>query len=349
MIKKANINWTAKQLCKMIDKQTINFDNAVQRGFVWDLNRKSLLIHSMIVGYPIPAFYAAKNSNGYDMLDGKQRSNTIHEYINNDFALSDLPEIETEDNSALDISGLEFSQLPEEIQDTIKDYSLTIYYFDGITDDEITEMFYRLNNGKPLSSFDLMRTKIKCHDKIKDISKHEIFTSALTEKALSNNKAEDLAIKAWAILYMKNPSFERKELQPILETSDITTDQVNNINNALNRIFEVYKSINDDKDTKLNKRIAKRVLSKTHLISLIPITLQSITDNVSISDFSNWIKTFYNGKDTTTIDDNYNDAARSGSAKTENINKRLAALKNSYTKQFPYYTKYEPSLKVVNA
>jgi uncharacterized protein with ParB-like and HNH nuclease domain len=77
MIKKANIQWPAKQLTKMIERGTINFDNAVQRGYVWDNNRKSLLIHSMIEGYPIPAFYAAKNDNGYDMLDGKQRLNTI--------------------------------------------------------------------------------------------------------------------------------------------------------------------------------------------------------------------------------------------------------------------------------
>ena len=44
MIKKANISWTAKQIVKMVDKGTINFDNAVQRGYVWDNTRKSMLI-----------------------------------------------------------------------------------------------------------------------------------------------------------------------------------------------------------------------------------------------------------------------------------------------------------------
>lgn len=49
MIKKANINWTAKQIVKMAEKGTINYDNAVQRGLCWDNERKSLLIHSIIV------------------------------------------------------------------------------------------------------------------------------------------------------------------------------------------------------------------------------------------------------------------------------------------------------------
>jgi hypothetical protein len=172
MIKKANIQWSAKQLTKGIEKGTINFDNSVQRGYCWDNNRKSLLIHSMIEGYPIPAFYAAKNEIGYDMLDGKQRSNAISEYINNRYAITALPEVTTEAGETIDINGLTFEQLPEELQDRIKDYSLTVYYFDGITDDEVNEMFFRLNNGKPLTAIELTRVKAKSIEKIKGIGKH---------------------------------------------------------------------------------------------------------------------------------------------------------------------------------
>lgn len=45
MIKKANIQWSAKQLTKSIEKGTINFDNAVQRGLCWDDNRRSTGYH----------------------------------------------------------------------------------------------------------------------------------------------------------------------------------------------------------------------------------------------------------------------------------------------------------------
>ena len=94
MLKRANINWNARQLAKMSEKGTIRFDHAVQRGYVWDIKRKSLLIHSMLIGYPIPPFYAAKNGECYDMLDGKQRTNAITDFINGKFELTDVPEVE---------------------------------------------------------------------------------------------------------------------------------------------------------------------------------------------------------------------------------------------------------------
>lgn len=45
----------------------VNFDNAVQRGLVWDISKKSLLIHSMVYGYAIPAMYFTRDMEGvYD-------------------------------------------------------------------------------------------------------------------------------------------------------------------------------------------------------------------------------------------------------------------------------------------
>ena len=131
MIKKATYpDFTAKKLKKMVDKGTMTFDNAIQRGLVWKNDRKSLLIHSMIVGYPIPPFYAEKNENGnMDMLDGKQRSNTIREFLDGEFALVDLPETENESSELIDLNGKKFSDLPQEFQDNITDYSLTLYFF----------------------------------------------------------------------------------------------------------------------------------------------------------------------------------------------------------------------------
>ena len=165
MLKKANIDWTAKQLNKLAQKGLIQFDNAIQRGYVWDVKRKSLLIHSMLVGYPIPPFYAAKNGEGYDMLDGKQRTGAIMDFLNGKFELTDIPEVEVENEDGttdmVDINTLHFDEMEEILRDELESYSLTVYYFDGITEEEISEMFFRLNNGKPLSAIELSRAKAK--------------------------------------------------------------------------------------------------------------------------------------------------------------------------------------------
>lgn len=93
-MRKYNQNWTAKRLVREMTEGNVNFDNAVQRSLVWDDSKKSLLIHSMIYGYAIPGFYFTmdKDENGtkiYDSLDGKQRSNAIASYMNDEFELTD--------------------------------------------------------------------------------------------------------------------------------------------------------------------------------------------------------------------------------------------------------------------
>lgn len=338
MIKKANINWTAKQLAKMIDKGTINFDNSVQRGYVWDISRKSLLIHSMIEGYPIPAFYASKDESGYSMLDGKQRSSTIKQYINNGFELSELPEITLEDETRLDISGLTFNKLPEDIQDTIVGYSLTIYYFDGITDDEITELFFRLNNGKPLTAIELTRVKAKSIETIKEIGKHEIFTAAITEKALNKYTNEDITIKAWAILNVSNVSFETKQIRPLMASAEITEQQAEEVKTAFTRILEAYNDIvtkqGSTEDVKLYKKAAKRIFTRTHLISIVPMALHSVNTGVTVQAFAEWLIHFYSGKKSASISEQYNSNASSGSARAEAITARLTALQDDYNAYF---------------
>ena len=164
-IKKANIQWSAKQLTKSIEKGTITFDNAVQRGYVWDQDRKSLLIHSMLEGFPIPAFFASKDENGYSMLDGKQRSNAIADYINGNYFLTNLPEVMTEitvqstENKKetieeeLDVNGSYFSDLPEIYKTVLETIPYRFTNFGWYKPKRGNEMFFRLNNWQTINGY----------------------------------------------------------------------------------------------------------------------------------------------------------------------------------------------------
>lgn len=129
MLRPARIEWTARKLCKMVQQNGITFDNVVQRGYVWDNKKKSLLIHSMLAGYPIPPFYAAKNGDKYDMLDGKQRINTIVDFIAGKFELEDVPEVESPNDDGtsdmVDINTLHFDELEESLRDELQGCVLT--------------------------------------------------------------------------------------------------------------------------------------------------------------------------------------------------------------------------------
>jgi len=331
MLKKANINWTAKQLNKIAEKGSIKFDNAVQRGLVWDVQRKSLLIHSMLAGYPIPPFYAAKSGDGYDILDGKQRINAIRDFLNGRFELIGIPEVEADNEDGttdmVDINTLHFDELEKCLRDEIESYSLTVYYFDGITEDEVSEMFFRLNNGKALSAIELTRVRAKSMEVIKGLGQHELFKSALTEKAMARYTNEDIVIKTYAMLHEADPCMETKVIRPLMSDVEITEADKEQLQRVYNRIVAIHGLIQD-------KKVAKRVLTRTHLISIVPIVWKSLQGGFSDYQMSEWAAIFFSGKKSASISDIYNQNAGSGSAKKEAVRRRLEEIEKHYNQFF---------------
>ena len=351
MLKKANISWNARQLSKMMDKGSITFDSAIQRNLVWDDHRKSLLIHSMLTGYPIPAMYASKDSEtkNYSMLDGKQRSNAIHDFLNGKFTLTDIPEVTLDDGTEIDINGMYFSGLDEDMQDALNNYSLTIYYFEDITEDEISEMFFRLNFGKPLSAIELSRSKARDLKTIQSIGKHDLFTTSLTEKAFEKYTHEDLVIKSYIMLTSDTPCLDTKFVRPIMETTIFTEDNISLLNSVYDRILNTYKTIiaDDSPETgKISKRIAKRLLTRTHMLSIMPIVKRSFEENVSDEMFTNWVKNFFCGTKSVTKYNDYNTRCASGSGHAENVKVRLKVVKKDYEKFMKEYNAEEKEAAV---
>lgn len=326
MLKKANIQWSAKQLSKKIANGDIVFDCAVQRGYVWDHDRKSLLIHSLIEGYPVPAFFFAKNDDGeWIALDGKQRCNAISAYMSGEYALSDnTPCVYDENGDEVEISGIFFDNLPEWAQDEIKDYSLTIYYFEGITDEEISELFYRINNGKPLTALDLTRVRAKSLKQFQQIAAHDAIMRAVTEKGLNGNVHENIAMQAWAVCFTESPDLETKHFRPLIEEAEVTDSQVNELISALDYVLPLYNSL--DPDNKEEKRILRKVKTRTHLVSCIYLAKICINNGITQKEFADLVCNFFNTTKTTT-NESYNSAVGAGSARPENVQKRLNALR----------------------
>lgn len=281
MLKRMNINWNARQLAKMCMNGSITFDNAIQRGYVWDIKRKSLLIESMVLGYPIPAFYAKRGENKvFDMLDGKQRSSAIKEYLNNEYALTGVSD---------ELEGRYFNELPEDVQDNIISYSLTVYYFEDITDEEVNEMFYRLNNGKALTAIELTRVRAKSFEQIKKISSHDIFMEALSDSQINRYTNEDIVIKALVMLNVEKPSLENKYIRPYIIQTEVTDEQAAAVEEALTQIMTAHKCLL----TAGKVKAAKKLYTRTHLISMIPLALQCHRDGIEPQVLAGFVDYFY--------------------------------------------------------
>lgn len=346
-IKKANLQITAKKLAKMAANGEATFNNAIQRGFCWDENRSSLLIHSMMVGYPIPPFYAVKHENGkgYDFLDGKQRSTSIVKFLNDEFALKGVPPVSLDDiDDELELNGLKFSELPEEAKDAILDYSFTTYYFESITEEEINEMFWRLNNGKPLTAIELTRVKAKSQGLISTLSKHELFTGALSEAAINRYTNEDIVIKSWLACFTDKPTFITKDLRKLTETIDISDEQEQHLIKCFDLVKAACDLLRDSKD-KATMKAYKRCLTKTHLITTIVIASECVNNNIQYIMLANWIEKFFGGTGkATTISQAYNAAAVTSSAKPEQIKTRHVEAKSFFAEISSNYQEPNPSV-----
>jgi hypothetical protein len=144
------------------EKDEIIVDPEYQRkGGVWTLEKKQLLIDSILNKYDIPKIYfhqferkeRAKSGKAFAIIDGKQRLETIWGFIDGEFCLSD--DFEYQDNPDLILAGLSYEDLGKEFPKLkIRFDSFVLPIIAVLTDDIdlIEDMFFRLNEAVPLNS-----------------------------------------------------------------------------------------------------------------------------------------------------------------------------------------------------
>lgn len=73
---------TIQHLVGWIDSNKVDLSPAYQRNFIWSKNDQSDLIDTIIRGFPFPAFFMYEYPDGtLEMVDGQQRSRTIHRFV----------------------------------------------------------------------------------------------------------------------------------------------------------------------------------------------------------------------------------------------------------------------------
>ena len=341
-IEGASIVWTCKQVAKMIEKNTISFDNEVQRGEVWEKWRMSELIWSIIMNYPIPPIYCERGTDSendkvkhYDCLDGKQRCTSIYKYLNDNFALTELKHIpyidENGEENMVDISGNKFSELDEELQDIIKDATIAVRYYDNLDQPKKAEMFRRLNQGKALSAKSRTLASAKNIGSLLNIGSHKLFEEMLTEKARANKNHAVVVVKAWAMMTKKveDISFASKNFNPMIEEAEISSEEKQELANLFDFVVTVHDELVDNHE----KDVAKKIYTETHLVSLIPYIKKSIDENISEAMFGEFLIGFFKTENDSDVYKKYMAASSGSVASNTSIVARHEAL-GEYYKEF---------------
>lgn len=329
---RSEVHWTTRKAVEMLEEGKINHDIDIQRGYVWKNNdKKSALIRSMILDRAIPPLYFNKIDDVYEVEDGKQRLMTMKKFMNDEFKLSglDLIQVVNDDGEMeeFDINGLKFSELLECFQNAIKEYNFTISFTDNADAEEVADTFYNLNNGQALNAATMNRVKAKSKDQIIRLGKHKLFEDALSVVALEGHVNDDLVGKTHAVLNEEEPSMNASWVRKYMRDAEITSEDEEHINKIFDRIYNIHSLIED-------KKIAKRIYTRTHMISIIPVISKSIYKGLSDKQMMEWFVEFFSGKKSPTTSSVYNSTVSSGSGRKESVKKRLDEVERSYTEYF---------------
>lgn len=139
---KNTYNQMAEHLVDQFEDMDIEMDPPYQRGLVWAQPHKELLIDSMLQGISLPSLYIrelapeqwAPGRKRLEMLDGKQRLNTITDFF----------------RDRLLYKGWLFSEIPQRTQAILETFTVAVVQIEGLTDQEAASLYERINfSGVP--------------------------------------------------------------------------------------------------------------------------------------------------------------------------------------------------------
>lgn len=170
------------------EKDAINTNPEYQRNSdVWTLEKRQLLIDSILNDYDIPKLYfhaftkPKKSPDGkefkYAIIDGRQRIETIWSFINGDFALE--PDFQYLADDRVKAGGLTYPDLAKaypKLKNIFDTFTIPIVCVETNDIDLIEDMFSRLNEAVPLNAAE-KRNAIggSMVSMIRQISTHDFF------------------------------------------------------------------------------------------------------------------------------------------------------------------------------
>ncbi len=318
---------TVRDFLKQIEKGNITYDNYIQRGDVWSEKDKSLLIDTILNRYIIPPMHFSKSNEGiYDAIDGRQRTTTIYKYVNNEFALSGLDPVMVDDDSGneMDVNGLTFSELSEDMQNSIKDYVLDMIYVENCDQAVFNQMFMRINMGKPLKSFMKVRANCEYMDEFHELAGHPAIQRVMTPSRASNKTDDLIAMQMYILLYTDIPSFVPADIEETIVHAELKQSQFKQMNEILD-LAEAVITNGFDPETKADKKIITKLKVQNHFIALIYLC-SKVKDEDKVIDL---VRKFFGGSGKgASIDASYNSSCGPGANTPTAIKRRIDALNN---------------------
>lgn len=344
-------NWNMKKLQRMANNGELRFDYPIQRASgQWDELQKSLLIHSVVAGMPIPPIAVAKADvdgvEGEYVIDGKQRTTTILDFLagikdeNGNYPQSayrlhdDTPNVIIEDVEYA-ISSLYFDEIHDDVKSELHSEGFMIQRMENASDEEIEEIFNRWNNGTPLTKQQKARGKMGTANAtiIANILSHPFIQAVAQFTPLQRKRSDDEAVILQTMMLTSDIELESFVSDKILAFASSLRDK---------DISALTNPVKDALDYVMESEVSSPLFKKLHLPTLLVVAEKAKADGVNPKVFSAWVEDFNNAINIRTrskamVESNYKMYTGAGSVKRDKVLGRKDAMLAHFAKFVEVY------------
>ncbi len=217
-----------------------------QRRYVWDAQKASRLIESVLLGVPLPIIYLSEEQDGTKtVIDGQQRLTSFFNFLDGkhpdgrDFKLSGLRVLKN-------LASKKYSELDKRHQSKIKKYGIPVVTFQKSSDSELKfEVFERLNTGAVALNDQELRNFIyrsEYNNLLKELAKYEEYRTNLSlYKEEPRMKDVEYVLRFAAFFFTPVDRYK----PPMKRFLNLEMESRKNISqNEINNLVEAFKKAN---------------------------------------------------------------------------------------------------------
>ncbi len=284
------------------EKEEIEISPEYQRnGSVWTLEKKKLLIDSILNDYDIPKIYFHKftreekieTGKKYSIIDGRQRLETIWSFMENVFPLSD--DFEYQDDENLKLGAMTYQDIAQNHPKIKIKFDSFVLPIIGVSSDDvdlIEDMFSRLNEAVPLNSAEKRNAfGGEMVSAIRHISKHPLFDSRVKFR---NSRYQHMEIAA-RFLLVESSNYEHNKL---IDTKKVYLDsmvknykekpvEVSKFQSTVINVLDKMNTIFSEKDELLR---TQGIMVVYYLLFKRAISLHKEIQRIKLYEFDNEVK-----------------------------------------------------------
>ena len=327
---------TVKSLChpKGNKFKKIRTDLIWQRQFVWNSEKSGLFLHTLMTNsfvYPI-LVADEEGSDLVSLLDGLQRVSVCRKFIAGDMKIDpNTPPV-----GDYDVARKTFKQLPAELQDAILDYSLDLVYVKGATEEELGDLFNRLNQSEPLTRVTLLRAVagVEVASYLNQFETMDFFSkkALISPSARKTHGLTEMVLQSLSLFTMQNGSFSSKDLKKFalgMKNAPITAETTE----AFKQTIQYLETAFPEVEAKEGEEPFEYDTLKKSALPLIVKSAEICMENaIDPLDFFDWTESFFSGKDKHGISFKANSSA--GTSAKKNIRKRMSFMIESLLATF---------------